>query len=90
LIEVSLTNDGGVMPRKKKQTLFVIFAGSKRQEEAGTRYIASDGSTTTHRSLAARFWTFWGAKKFAEVNHIALNPHTYIDREVFTEFETQG
>jgi len=87
---VPLSNDRGALPRKKKQTLFVIFAGSKQQEETGTRYIASDGSTTTNRSLAARFWTFWGAKKFAEVNHIALNPDTYIDREIFTEFETQG
>jgi hypothetical protein len=24
------------------------------------------------------------------VNHIDLNPHTYIDREIFTECEIQG
>jgi hypothetical protein len=91
--EVPLINDGGdggSVPQKKKQALFVIFAGSKKQEAAGTRYIANDGSTTTNRSVAARFWTFWGAKEFAEMNAIALNAHTYIDREVFTEFETQG
>jgi hypothetical protein len=87
---VELINDEGTLSRKKKQRLFVIFAGSKKQEEAGIRYIANDGSTTTMQSLAARFWTFWGAKEFAEVNHIALNAHTYIDREVFTEFEPQG
>lgn len=87
---MELINDEGALPRQKKQALFVIFAGSKKQEEAGTRYIANDGSTTTMRSLAARFWTFWGAKEFAEVNQIALNAHTYIDREVFTEFEPQG
>jgi len=87
---VELINDDGALPRNKKQTLFVIFAGSKQQEKAGIRYIANDGSTTTMRSLAARFWTFWGAKAFAEVNHIVLNAHTYIDPEVFTEFERQG
>lgn len=87
---MELINNEGALPRKKKQTLFVIFAGSKKQAEAGIRYIATDGSTTAMRSLAARFWTFWGAKEFAEVNQIALNAHTYIDREVFTEFEPQG
>jgi len=83
-------NDKGVPPEKKKQTMFVIFAGSKQREDAGTRYIASDGSTTTSRSGAARFWTFWGAKEFAEVHRIVLNAHTYIDREIFTELDTQG
>jgi hypothetical protein len=88
--EVPLINDGEALPQEKKQTLFVIFTGSKKQEKAGTRYIANDGSTTTSRLVAARFWTFWGAKEFAETNHIALNAHTYIDREVFTEFDTEG
>ena len=78
------------MAGKKKQTLFVIFAGPKQPAEPGPRYIANDGSTTTIRPLAAKFWSFWDAKEFAEVNQIALNPHTYIDREYFTDFETQG
>jgi hypothetical protein len=82
--------DEGALPLKKKQMLFVIFAGSKQQGEVGSRYIASDGSTTTSRSGAARFWTFWGAKEFADANRIALDAHTYIDREVFTEFEMQS
>ena len=85
-----LTKDGKLLPRRKKQSLFVICSGSKQREEADTQYIATDGSPTTNKTLAARFWTFWGAKKFAEVNHIDLNPHTYIDREIFTECEIQG
>ncbi|OAI49324.1 hypothetical protein AYO43_03230 [Nitrospira sp. SCGC AG-212-E16] len=85
-----LINDGGVLPRRKTQTLFVIFARPKQPAEPGTRYIANDGSTTTIRSLAAKFWTFWGAKEFAEVNHIALNAQTYIDREYFTDIDTQS
>lgn len=77
------------MPLKRTQTLFVIFTGPKKQEEAGTRYIANDGSTTTSRLVAARFWTYWDAKAFAKTNHIALNALTYIGREFFTAFEVQ-
>jgi hypothetical protein len=77
------------MAGKKKQTLFVIFAIPKQPAEPGNRYIANDGSMTTIRSKAARFWTYWDAKAFAEMNHIALNALTYIGREYFTAFEVQ-
>lgn len=53
------------------------------------RYIANDGSPTISKSKAARFRTFWGAKEFVAINHIALNAHTFIDREEFTELERQ-
>jgi hypothetical protein len=85
-----LINDGGAPPRKKTQRLFVIFAGPKQPAEPRTRYIATDGSTTAIRSKAARFWTYWNAQAFAEMNHIVLNALTYIDREDLTEFEVQG
>jgi hypothetical protein len=78
------------MAGKKKQRLFVIFAGPKQPAEPGTRYIASDRSTTTIRSKAARFWTYWDAQAFAEVNQMALNALTYIDREDVTDCETQS
>jgi len=78
------------MPRKRKQTLFVLFARPQQHDRAGTRYITDDGSTTTITSQAARFWTFWDAKAFAEVNHIALNALTYIGREDFTDFDMRG
>ena len=77
------------MAGKQKQTLFVIFSRPKKRAEPGDRYIANDGSTTTIRSKAARFWTYWDAKAFAEMNHIALNALTYIGREYFTAFEVQ-
>ena len=83
--KVPSINDEGSLPRKKKQTLFVIFVGPKQPAEPGPRYIANDGSTTTSKSKAARFWTYWDAKAFAEVNRIILNAHTYIDGEIFTE-----
>ena len=78
------------MAGKKTQTWFVIFAGPNQQAESGSRYIANDRSTTTLRSKAARFLTYWDAKAFAEMNHIALNALTYIDREYFTDFEVQS
>ena len=87
--KVPSINDEGSLPRKKKQTLFVIFVGPKQPAEPGPRYIANDGSTTTLRSKAARFWTYWDAKAFAELNHIALNVLTYIGREYITDFEVQ-
>lgn len=64
----------------KKRTLFVIFAGPQ-----GTCYIAHDASPTMMRSYAARFNSFADAKEFAEENHIALNAHTYIGLEDFTD-----
>jgi hypothetical protein len=74
------------MPRKRTQTLFVIFVGPQQHARPSTRYIANDGSTTTIRSHAARFWTYWGAKTFAEENHIAFGL-AYIGREDFTDFD---
>jgi hypothetical protein len=67
----------------KKQTRFVIFAGPKPRAGPGPRYIANNGSTTTLRSKAARFWTYWEAKEFAEVNRIALTAVTYIRPGIF-------
>ena len=74
----------------KPQARFVICAGPKPYAGADTRYLANDGSTTTLRSKAARFWTYWEAKEFAEVNRIALTAVTYIDRAYFTELDWRG
>ena len=74
---------------KRTQTLFVIFARPHPHARSDTQYIANDGSMTTTRSKAARVWTYWDAKAFAERNHLALNALTYIGREYFTAFEVQ-
>jgi hypothetical protein len=76
------------MPLKRTQTLFVILARPHPHARSDTQYIANDGSITPSRSHAARFWTFWDAKEFAAVNHMALNALRYIGREDFTDFET--
>jgi len=78
------------MPRKRQQTLFVIFTRPQPHAQSDTQYIAHDGSRTPIRSQAARFRNFWEAKAFAEANHLALNALTYIGREDFTDFEKSG
>ena len=75
---------------KMQQTLFVIFAGPQQQVAPGAYYIARDGYPTVMRSKAARFSSFADAKEFAEENRIALNDHTYINQEDFTDGELKG
>jgi hypothetical protein len=80
--EISDT-EGDVMAQNK-QTLFVIFSGPKQHAGPGTHYFAEDGSTTTLRPKAARFYTF------TDQNQITLSAHIYIGREEFTEFDLRG
>lgn len=70
---------------KTKQTRYVIFAGPQMQAESGACYLALDGYSTILRSKAARFHSFADAKEFAEVSRVALNDHTYIGLEDFTD-----
>jgi hypothetical protein len=42
------------------------------------------------KSKAARFQSFADAQAFAEVSRVALNDHTYINQEDFTEVELMG
>ncbi len=66
-----------------KQTLFVLFTSPQRQVAPGTCYIAQDATPTMLSSKAARFSSLAEAKAFADMNHIALNGHTYIGMEDF-------
>jgi len=75
---------------KMQQTLFVIFAGPQQQVAPGAYYIARDGYPTVMRSKAARFSSFADAKEFAKESRIALNGHTYIGLEDFTDLELKG
>ena len=70
---------------KTKELLYVLFAGPQKQVASGACYIAMDGYSTILRSKAARFHSFADAKEFAEVTRIALNGHTYIGLEDFTD-----
>jgi hypothetical protein len=75
---------------KTTQSRYVIFAGPQKQEAFGACYIALDGYSTILRAKAARFDSFADAKEFAEVSRVALNGHTYIGREAFTDFELRS
>jgi hypothetical protein len=75
---------------KTQQTLFVIFAGPQQQVAPGAYYIARDGGPTVMRSKAARFSSFADAKEFAKESRIALNGHTYIGLEDFTDLDLRG
>jgi hypothetical protein len=75
---------------KTKQALYVIFAGPQQQVASGACYIALDGYPTILRSKAVRFHSFADAKEFAEKTHLALNGHTYIGLEEFTDVELKG
>jgi hypothetical protein len=75
---------------KTKQSLFVIFAGPQQRVVPGACYIARDGYPTVMRSEAARFSSYADAKEFAKENRIALNGHTYIGLEDFTDLELKG
>jgi hypothetical protein len=75
---------------KAKQALFVIFAGPQQQVAFGACYIALDGYPTVLKWKAARFHSFADAKEFAEKTRIALNGHTYIGLEDFTDVDLKG
>jgi len=75
---------------KPKQSWHVIFAGPQKQGTSSACYIALDGYSTILKSKAARFQSFADAQAFAEVSRIALNDHTYINQEDFTDGELKG
>jgi hypothetical protein len=75
--------------RKKKQTLFVIFAGPQQFGRPGTQYIAKDGSRTGIKARAAKFYSHQEAVNFAKNGKIELTAITYIGQEDFTDFEIQ-
>jgi hypothetical protein len=74
------------MAKKKKRTLFVIFA-SPQNFGGPNRYFAKDGRVTDISSLAAKFWTWDDAKTFALEKRIELNQLRHIGQEDFTDFD---
>ena len=72
---------------KPNQSRYVIFAGPQKQGVSGACYIAMDGYSTILKWKAARFKSVADAQTFAKVSRIALNGHTYINQEDFTDGE---
>ena len=61
---------------KTTRTFWVIFAGPEQTGKPGTRYIASDGTVTKQKQLAAKFVTYGDAEKFAQSKNIRLDGTT--------------
>ena len=58
---------------KTTRTFWAIFAGPKQTGKPGTRYIASDGTVTKQKQLAAKSVTYGDAEKFAQSKDIRLD-----------------
>jgi hypothetical protein len=73
----------------KFAAMWVIFAGSSLSGP-DPRYIAGDGSITSSKSRAAKFYTSEGAFDFALRKGIILNGATrYVAQDTFTKAELE-
>jgi len=72
------------MGRSKREILFMIVAGHRKQRELqkglGGRYITTEGKLTSLRSRAAKFETAADAKSFANHREMRLGDRLYIDK----------
>ncbi|MDK2745087.1 MAG: hypothetical protein NDI90_19485 [Nitrospira sp. BO4] len=78
------------MVRNHKYRRFVIFSGTKRRKSPGTRFIATDGTTTNDRVKAAKFYTLSETTAFVRENGITLSDRTSIEQEDFSEAEVSS
>lgn len=63
---------------------YVIFDGPQQYKALGTRYFASDGTSTESKSKAAKFFTTTDAIVFATHHKIPLDEPNSIGIEDFT------
>ena len=71
---------------KNTRTLWVIFVGPEQIGKPGTRYVASDGTVTREKTLAAKFVAYGDAEKFAQSKNIRLDGTTrYIGHDDFRD-----
>ena len=68
------------MARGKKQMLFMIVAGLRKQKGLEGRYITAEGGLTALRSRAATFDTTADAKAFATHHDMRLGDRLYIGK----------
>ena len=68
------------MARSKKQTLFMIVAGHRKEKGLGGRYITAEGALTALRSRAVTFETPADAKAFATHHDMRLGDGLYIGK----------
>ena len=68
------------MARGKKQMLFMIVAGPRKQKGLGSRYLTAEGALTALRSRAAKFETAGDARAFATHHDLRLGDRLYIGK----------
>jgi len=68
------------MASGKKQMLFMIVAGDRKEKGLGGRYITAEGAFTALRSRAAKFETTADAKAFATHHAMRLGDRLYIGK----------
>ena len=73
------------MARKKKKTMWVIFARPQQFGRPGNRYFALDGTVTKIPKLAAKFFTLGDAQEFVKAKRIELSAIRYIGQDDFQE-----
>ena len=64
---------------------YVIFDGPQQFKAPGTRYFASDGTSTDSKIRAAKFFTTTDAIVFAKHHNIQIDEPNSIDIEDFTD-----
>jgi hypothetical protein len=64
---------------------YVIFDGPQQFKAPGTRYFASDGTSTELKSNAAKFFTTTDAIVFAKHRNIQIDEPNSIGIEDFTD-----
>jgi hypothetical protein len=75
------------MPGLLDRQRYVIFEGPQQYNAPGTRYFASDGTSTDSKFRAAKFFTTTDAIVFAKHHNIQIDEPNSIGIEDFTDIQ---
>ena len=73
----------GLLDRQR----YVIFEGPQQYKAPGTRYFASDGTSTDSKFRAAKFFTTTDAIVFSKRHNIQIDENNSIGIEDFTDLQ---
>ena len=75
-------------PKRKRTTMWVIFAQPQQFGGANNLFMARDGTKTESRKQAAKFYTAGAVQEFAKEKNITLDgAMTYIGQMDFSNFD---
>jgi hypothetical protein len=78
------------MARKKRETMWVIFARPEQRKGPGNLFVSRDGTKTESRTRAAKFYTAEAAGEFAKEKGITLDgAMRYIGQMDFSGWDLQ-